>query len=288
MPFSSGGPFGVREIRNLYPNITENHLRYLEKWGLVRASAAPREYSFADLTTIKQVAAQLEQGTPLRVVLRELAAERQGQLVLDFAGSFHASADAPRPKVVTLQARRPKAPAIGSASPLPASAGTMKDLGFPFTDPQAALAAQYFIEASRLDDGSERTMEQAAAAYRRALVIDPDLVPGIVNLANLHYARDEMIEAQALYERAIRLEPQCFEAHFNLGNIHHDLGRFAEALTCYREAVALNDSYADGHFYLAVTLEKTGRSADAKAHWKAYQDLAPQGEWIELAREFSE
>ncbi len=288
MPFSSGGPFGVREIRSLYPNITENHLRYLEKWGLVRASAAPREYSFADLTTIKHVAAQLEQGTPLRVVLRELAAERQGQLVLDFVGDFHASTDAPRPKVVTLQARRPKSPSVGAASPLPASAGTMKDLGFPFTDPQAALAAQYFIEASRLDDGSERTMEEAAAAYRRALVIDPDLVPGIVNLANLHYARDEMIEAQALYERAIRLEPQCFEAHFNLGNIHHDLGRFDEALSFYREAVALNPSYADGHFYLAVTLEKTGRSPDAKAHWKAYQDLAPQGEWIELAREFAE
>ena len=33
MPFSSGGPFGVREIRSLYPNVTENHLRYLEKWG---------------------------------------------------------------------------------------------------------------------------------------------------------------------------------------------------------------------------------------------------------------
>src|SRR6478672_13736152 len=85
---TSGGPFGLREIRSLYPNITENHLRYLEKWGLVRASAAPREYSFADLTTIKHVAAQLEQGTPLRVVLRELAAERQGQLELDFVGDF--------------------------------------------------------------------------------------------------------------------------------------------------------------------------------------------------------
>ena len=288
MPSSSGGPLGTREIRSLYPNITENHLRYLEKWGLVRAASMPREYSFADLTTIKHVAAELERGTPLRVVLRGLAAERQGQLVLDFVGDFHASPDAPRPKVVALQARRSKAPDVGSAAPLPSSGATMKDLGFPFSDPQAALAAQYFIDASRLDDGNERTMVAAAAAYRRALAIDPDLVPGLVNLANLHYARDEMIEAQALYERALRLEPQCLEAHFNLGNIHHDLGRFEAALDCYREAVALNPSYADGRFYLAVTLEKTGRSADAKAHWKAYQDLAPQGEWIELAREFAE
>ena len=73
-------------------------------------------------------------------------------------------------------------------------------------------------------------MESAAAAYRKALVIDPDLVPAIVNLANIHYARDEMIEAQALYERAIGLDPDCFEAYFNLGNIHHDLGRYEPAL----------------------------------------------------------
>ena len=71
-------------------------------------------------------------------------------------------------------------------------------------------------------------------------MIDPDLVPAIVNLANIHYARDELIEAQALYERAIGLDPDCFEAHFNLGNIHHDLGRYEDALVCYRDAVALN------------------------------------------------
>ena len=118
--------------------------------------------------------------------------------------------------------------------------------------------------------------------------MDPDLVPAIVNLANIHYGRDELIEAQALYERAINLEGDCFEAHFNLGNILHDLGRFDRALVCYRNAVALNGSYPEAHFYLAVTLEKTGHSPEAKSHWKAYQELAPDGEWIELAKEFTE
>jgi tetratricopeptide (TPR) repeat protein len=131
-------------------------------------------------------------------------------------------------------------------------------------------------------------MEDAAAAYRKALVVDPTLVPAIVNLANIHYARDELIEAQALYERAIGLDRHCFEAHFNVGNINHDLGRYDDALHCYRNAVALNPGYADAHFYLAVTLEKTGNSTEAKPHWKAYQELAPNGEWVELAREFSE
>src|SRR3954464_9901075 len=87
VPSSAGGPYGVREIRNLYPAVTDNHLRYLEKWGLVRKSNKPRErrdYSFADLTTIKQVAGELERGTPLRIVLRSMLAERLGQLELNF------------------------------------------------------------------------------------------------------------------------------------------------------------------------------------------------------------
>jgi tetratricopeptide (TPR) repeat protein len=286
-PNGSSGPYGLRDLRSLYPTVTENHLRFLEKWGLLRQSPVPRaerEYSFTDLLAIKHVATELERGTPLKVILRGLLAERQGQLELD----FHAAPDTPRAKVVALQGRRATFD-VTTSGPLPAM--TPKDgtsQAFPFSDPQAALAAKYFIEGSRLDDGSERNMEGAAAAYRKALVIDPDLVPAIVNLANIHYARDEMIEAQALYERAIGLDRDCFEAYFNLGNIHHDLGRYEEALVCYRGAVRLNSMYADAHFYLAVTLEKTGHSPEAKPHWKAYQDLAPNGEWAELAREFTE
>jgi tetratricopeptide (TPR) repeat protein len=285
MPSSTGGPYTSRDIRSLYPAITDNHLRYLEKWGLIRGgSRKERVYGFADLQTIKHVAAEVERRTPVRLILRTLLAERQGQLQLDFATNAIAS-DAPRAKVVTLQAR--KGPAVSAAAVYPDGATIPAANGFPFTDPQAALAAKYFIEGSRLDDGAPERMEEAAACYRKALIVDPDLVPAIVNLANLHYARDEMIEAQALYERAIALEGHCFEAHYNLGNIHHDLGRFDHALGCYRAAVALNPAFADAHFYLAVTLEKTGHSIEAKPHWKAYQDLAPNGEWIELAKEFS-
>jgi len=272
--------YGARDVRSLYPRVSENHLRYLEKWGLIRPAARTtkeRFYSFTDLSTIKQLASELERSVPLKTALRSLMAEHQGQLQLD----FHASGTSPA-KVVALQGRPArKAP---DRPPNPIASGN----AFPFSDPQAALAAKYFIEGSRLDDGDEENLENAAAAYRKALVIDPDLVPAIVNLANIHYARDELIEAQALYERAIGLDPDCFEAHFNLGNIHHDLGRYEDALVCYRDAVVLNGGYADAHFYLAVTLEKTGHSPEAKPHWRAYQELAPDGEWIELAREFSE
>jgi len=150
-----------------------------------------------------------------------------------------------------------------------------------------SLAEEYFLKGSTLDVDESRH-HAAANWYRKALEIDPYLVPALINLANIHYGRDELAEAQALYERAIGLDPDFFEAHFNLGNIYHDLGRFQEAAACYDLALELNPQYADAHFYLAITLEKTGHSAEAKPHWRAYQQLSPNGEWVELAREFSE
>ena len=289
---SSGasGPYTPRDIRNLYPSITDNHLRYLEKWGLVRSGArGERLYSFTDLLAVKRAAAELDAGTPLRHVLRTMLSERLGQLELDFQ-PVHASPDAAPAKVVALPARKDKersSPAAG-ISPGPHASCDASLEAYAGSDPQRALAAKYFAEGSRLDTGDERSMEGAADAYRKALIVDPDLVPAIVNLANIHYGRDQPIEAQALYERAIALDAECFEAHFNLGNIHHDLGRYARALVSYRAAVSLNPHYADAHFYLAVTLEKMGQSAEAKPHWRSYQDLAPNGEWADLAGEFSE
>ena len=145
-----------------------------------------------------------------------------------------------------------------------------------------------FATARRSTTATRRKHEAASRAYRRALEIDPCLVPALINLANIHYAREHLIEAEVLYDRAIALQPDLFEAHFNLGNVFHDLGRLEEARVCYEEAIRLNGQYPEAHFYLAVTLEKLGLSALARPHWRRYRDLAPDGEWVELAREFSD
>jgi tetratricopeptide (TPR) repeat protein len=200
---------------------------------------------------------------PFRSALRAAHAERAGQLALDFRH------EAEPAKVIRLTtARRRPDSAAGARDPHDAE--------------------RLFLAASALDDGDPAFRREAADAYLQVLALDPTLAPALINLGNLHYADDRLADAQVLYERALTLEPDVFEAHYNLGNIHHDLGRFEEARRSYVRALALNPTYADGHFYLAVTLEKLGRSSEAKLHWRAYQQLAPGGEWIELAREFSE
>ncbi len=269
---ASPGPAFVsrRQLLERYSHVREDHLRYMEKWGLIRRSRVEGRdagYEFGDVAVVRQADAELAGGSSFRAVLRNLLASRAGQLTFDFR------LEAPTAKVLELRRREPPpmVPLLG-----------VDAYG------ESTRAEHLFASASALDDGDPHRSEEALKAYRRALELDPYLVPALINLANIHYARDEIIEAQALYERAIGIDPSIFEAHFNLGNIFHDLGRYPQAHECYRRTLKLNPAYADAHFYLAVTLEKSGLSSEARQHWRAYQQLAPRGEWVELAREFSD
>lgn len=275
MPSSGSATASRRQLLERHKHVRDDHLRYLQKLGLIQPRRVNGElhYSFADLTLLRQTDAELADGASFKALVRNLLASRAGQLTLDFRG------DAARPAKV-LQLTRPEPPPLAA----------LLDMA-PRTDrafSERASAERLFAEASAVDDGDPQHFDAAMTAYRRALELDPYMVPALINLANIHYARDEAVEAQALYERAISLDNSVFEAHFNLGNILHDLGRYDEALVCYREALQLNPAYADAHFYMAVTLEKCRRSQDARPHWRAYQRLAPDGEWVNLAREFAE
>jgi tetratricopeptide (TPR) repeat protein len=107
-------------------------------------------------------------------------------------------------------------------------------------------------------------------------------VPALINLANIHYSRDEIAEAQALYERAIALEPDVFEAHFNLGNIYHDLGRYPSAQVCYREALRLNPvtpkriSIWRSRWRRTASHRRRARIGAPTRNW------LPNGEWVAL------
>ena len=93
--------YAARDLRGMYPVLRDDHLRYLEKWGLVRPVAG--RYSFTDLHVIKQAAQALERGTALSRLLRELASERDGQLSLEFQPTL---GDRPPARVVSLPAAK--------------------------------------------------------------------------------------------------------------------------------------------------------------------------------------
>jgi tetratricopeptide (TPR) repeat protein len=261
-----------RDLLARYRALREDHLRYLVQCGVIRPvlrTGTDTFFAFPDLAVIKDAHDQVARGASFRTIVKGLLAAREGQLSFDFR----------------LEAEPARIIALGHRD-RPAAAAHAVQPSTTVSPARANLAEELFRAASALDDGDESMAAEAAASYRKALELDPTLVAALINLANIHYSRDELVEAQALYEQAIRIDPEYFEAHFNLGNIHHDLGRFPEARASYLEALRLNPAYADAHFYLAVTCEKMGLSQDARPHWRAYRQLAPHGEWVELAAEF--
>lgn len=240
-------------IRERYPELREDRIRTLESWGVIQPAEITRSeryYSFDTLIVLAQIHERLKAGASIRAAVADLVAEREGQLSLDL--------------------------------PAPTRGATV----LPFPSPaRPGEAEEWFRKGSELEaqPGGEGA---AAEAYARALELDPELVPALINLANLHYLRNELEQARELYRRAEELGgEEFFQIPFNLGLIAHDRKDYAKARGLYERALLLEPEYADAHFYLALTLEKLGLSSEARPHWRAYRTIEPRGEWARLARD---
>ena len=73
-----------RVVRARFPALRDDHLRSLAQWRLVQPIREQGEtsYSFADLAVLREVHEALAQGTPLKAIVRQQLATRQGQLTL--------------------------------------------------------------------------------------------------------------------------------------------------------------------------------------------------------------
>src|SRR5512145_3038197 len=133
----------------------------MQKWGLIQPAQRSGEvsYSFSDVTVIRQADAELDDGASFRAVMRNLLASRVGQLAFDFR------LEAEPAKVLQLR-RRPEPPLAALMDAAPRM--------------ETRSAEREFVAASTIDDGDPAHFDEALAAYRRALEIDPDLVPALI------------------------------------------------------------------------------------------------------------
>ena len=123
--------YGQRDILAMYPALRTDHLRYLEKWGFIKPAFrnnADTFFGFADLTALRQLAGELQQGASFRALLRDLQASRTGQLAFDFR------LDAQPARIIELKPR----PAAPSTMGSPGVLGTVAGL-----DTESALSASF-------------------------------------------------------------------------------------------------------------------------------------------------
>jgi tetratricopeptide (TPR) repeat protein len=139
-----------------------------------------------------------------------------------------------------------------------------------------ALGLQY--------DSDPTTRADAAAAYERAISIDPGHVDALINLGMLSYDHADLDKAAECFDRAVELAPDNAIARFNLGSVLDEVGRLEDAKQHLRLAVRLNPRYADAHYNLAFVCDKLGAFAEAREHWSLYIQLDPSSTWCEYAR----
>jgi Flp pilus assembly protein TadD len=144
------------------------------------------------------------------------------------------------------------------------------------------------LGAGNLDDGE--------AYLRKALEVDPTMVPGWINLGASESKRGLLSSAEGHYRRALQLDPQNQTAmgnlaivceltgrtkeaaryqakvrafreknpyhHYNLGLQAFEEGRYEDAVACYKKALKLKAPEHNFHFALAKAYGQLGRTED--------------------------
>ena len=110
--------------------------------------------------------------------------------------------------------------------------------------------------------GSSGDAESAEAAYRAALDLDADFVPGMINLADLYRGTNRDGDGGALLQRAVATEPENASAHHALGLWLVRQDNRDEAIASFERAHDLDPASIEIAYVYGVALHSAGRSTE--------------------------
>jgi len=90
----------------------------------------------------------------------------------------------------------------------------------------------------------QERMEEAIAAFRMALELDPDYATARLNLGYTYDRQGQIEEAMAEYRKVTELDPGNLLAHNNLGVLHDKRGSYDEAIAEFETVLRLDPSHA--------------------------------------------
>ena len=272
--------------------VAPSRLRYWKRTRL----AVPRpaeagdedatDYAFGDLIGLKAVLSLLEQGISLRRIRRsvELLRDRAPDIE-DPLVALRLWAEGSERVVVERGGRwmEPDGQMLlgfeGSAARVLGEVASIEGAA-----PEPKVSAGHHFERGCRLDADPATCEEAIAAYREALALDPDFADAHCNLGAVFYNRGERDDARRHFEGCLRLDPGHVEAHFNLANLLEEEGCNEMALHHYRTGLVADPFYPDLHINLALLYEKLEMPRHAGEHWRRYLQLEPEGSWSEVAK----
>jgi tetratricopeptide (TPR) repeat protein len=269
------------EVRRHF-KLRERQLRSWERQELIRKTEV---YSFSDLIAIQ---------TLVKLRERRFRAPHIGRFLQSLRASLSEVKQPLAELRIVCDGRRIAAYVAGQKME-PVTGQTLFDfeageLGAvkPFPAPKRAPAALQEAEAwfqRGLDlEESQAPVEEALAAYAKALELNPEAAGALVNMGTIYFRLGRFEEAEKYYARAAQADPRYPLAQFNLGNLYDEQNRVEEAIEHYRRALRLDPHYADAHFNMALLRERVGDPLQAVHHWRTYLKLDPSGKWADIAR----
>jgi choline-sulfatase len=128
-----------------------------------------------------------------------------------------------------------------------------------FAQPWLSLAA-VFVQEKKIDE--------AAAAYRKVLEIDPEHTEALRGLGDLALVQGDLEAAARHYERVRELDPGDAGVLSKLGVVRMRTGHTDEAIALFRKAVDGDPKNAESLLYLAGALASSGRPAEAVPYFE--------------------
>ncbi len=262
-----GGEFTVEETADLL-EISAAEVRRFARAALSLPSPAgpagsERRFDFRDLVVLRMAAGLRHADVPSRHVQRALShlrsthGDRLASVRLEAVGG----------RVVVRD---------GDAIWSPESGQLQLDLQPTAAEParpdegeDAEDAEAWLDEAARLEASEP---DAAAAAYLRALSVDPECAEAHAGLGLLEQEAGRVDAAVGRYRTALELKPDATVA-YNLGVALDDLGLGSEAVAAYERALELDQRMADAHFNLSGLHERAGDRAAAIRHMMAYREI---------------
>jgi tetratricopeptide (TPR) repeat protein len=116
---------------------------------------------------------------------------------------------------------------------------------------------------------------EAAAAYERAIQLDPGNWGYYVNLGLADKKMNKPDEALAAFRKAVEINPESFSANKETGEALAKAGRWDEARPFYEKAAALNPDDPDVHYNLGLCLSSLGDPEGALAQFRKAVELKP-------------
>ncbi len=137
----------------------------------------------------------------------------------------------------------------------------------------ASMVAFYNAAVALHQEGRR---DEAAEAYRRLLLLEPEHPESLNNLSRILLEQGEYSTARRYLERAIGAKPDFAEPHFNLGELSRISGDLAAAAIHYRHATSLKPSMAEAWNNLGNILKQRGDLAGAIDCYRQGVRLQPE------------